>query len=257
MQLSVSEVDDFNLLSHWLAENDLAEREIDDVQLIILAGNAILPEIEGAMALSCQRGIPLLLSGGEGHSTEVLRAALAADRCYQQFATLPGGEGDLLQAMAIQAFDLPPEQVLNENRSRNCGENALFSLNFLQKAGKVPAKYLLVQDPLMQRRTKATYLHQWHQQGVQSECLSWPVFTPVLTRVDAQLTITGAPGSGGIWSLERYLSMILGEMVRLKDDVHGYGPNGKGFIGAVEMPGAVESAWRRLSENPRLAELSR
>ncbi len=52
MQLSVSEVDDFNLLSHWLAENDLAEREIDDVQLIILAGNAILPEIEGAMALS-------------------------------------------------------------------------------------------------------------------------------------------------------------------------------------------------------------
>jgi hypothetical protein len=109
----------------------------------------------------------------------------------------------------------------------------------------------------MQRRTKATYLHQWQQQGVQAECLSWPVFTPVLMRVDSQLTITGAPGSGGIWSLERYLSMILGEMARLKDDAHGYGPNGKGFIGAVEMPGAVESAWRRLLQHPRLAELSR
>lgn len=257
MQLTAHEVDDFNLLSHWLAENDIEEGEIGDVQLIILAGNAIIPEIEGAMALSAQRRIPLLLSGGEGHSTELLRAALAEDKRYQEIAGLPGGEGDLLQAMAIQAFGLPPEQVLNENRSRNCGENAQFSLNFLQKAGKVPARYLLVQDPLMQRRTKATYLHQWHQQGVQAECLSWPVFTPVLTVVDPRLTITGAPGSGGIWSLDRYLSMILGEMTRLKDDANGYGPNGKGFIGAVEMPGAVESAWRRLLLNPRLAELSR
>lgn len=257
MELSAYEIDDFNLLAHWLAEDDLNERQIDDVQLIILAGNAIIPEIEGAMALARQRGIPLLLSGGEGHSTDLLRAALAGDRRYQDIAKRAGGEGDLLQAMATANVGLAPEQVMNENRSRNCGENALFSLNFLKKAGKVPAKYVLVQDPLMQRRTKATYLHQWQQQGVQAECLSWPVFTPELASVESRLIITGAPGSGGIWSLDRYLSMILGEMTRLKDDANGYGPNGKGFIGAVEMPNAVESAWRRLLEDPRLAELSR
>lgn len=257
MELSVQEIEDFNVLSHWLAEDELEPGTPDGVQLIILAGNAIIPEIEGAMALASKLGIPLLLSGGVGHSTELLRSALALNAHYDRIGQLQSGEADLLEAMAISIYKLQPEQVMSENLSRNCGENALFSLNFLKNAGKIPARYLLVQDPLMQRRTKETYRFQWGVQGVHSECISWPVFTPRLESENSEVTIAGSPHTRGIWSLNRYLSMVMGEMVRLQDDEKGYGPKGKGFIGKVNLPDEVERAWRRLMQNPALAGLSR
>lgn len=31
----------------------------------------------------------------------------------------------------------------------------------------------------------------------------------------------------GVWSVERYISLLLGEVPRLRDDANGYGPQGK------------------------------
>jgi hypothetical protein len=46
--------------------------------------------------------------------------------------------------------------------------------------------------------------------------------------------------------VERFLSLLLGEIPRLRDDENGYGPNGKRFIGHVEIPDDVLAAYERL-----------
>lgn len=38
------------------------------------------------------------------------------------------------------------------------------------------------------------------------------------------------------WKESRFLSLVLGEMQRLRNDERGYGPRGRGFIPAVKIP---------------------
>ena len=47
----------------------------------------------------------------------------------------------------------------------------------------------------------------------------------------------------GMWDMERYISLLLGEIPRLTDDEQGYGPRGKGFIAHVDVPQDVRAAF--------------
>jgi hypothetical protein len=40
----------------------------------------------------------------------------------------------------------------------------------------------------------------------------------------------------------------MGEIPRLRNDEHGYGPRGAGYIAAVDIPLPVEAAYQRLLE---------
>jgi hypothetical protein len=46
--------------------------------------------------------------------------------------------------------------------------------------------------------------------------------------------------------MERFVSLVMGEIPRLRNDENGYGPNGRGYIVAVDIPPAVEAAYDRL-----------
>ena len=59
----------------------------------------------------------------------------------------------------------------------------------------------------------------------------------------------------GMWDMERYISLLLGEIPRLSDDENGYGPKGKNFISHVEIPYEVKEAFEGLCE--KYAELVR
>jgi hypothetical protein len=50
----------------------------------------------------------------------------------------------------------------------------------------------------------------------------------------------------GMWDIERYVSLLLGEIPRLTDDENGYGPCGKDFIAHVEIPAEVRNAFEAL-----------
>lgn len=63
--------------------------------------------------------------------------------------------------------------------------------------------------------------------------------------------ITGAPAQG-LWSLERFIDLLMGEVKRLRDDEAGYGPRGKGYFAHVALPEAVEAAWQRLMRIPAI-----
>ena len=108
----------------------------------------------------------------------------------------------------------------------------------------------------MQRRTFETFSYSWKQQNRDCQFTNWPVFKPKLVMTHAGVKITGAQVPG-VWDLDRYISMILGEIKRLHDDEFGYGPKGAGFISHVEIPEKVITAWHRLLADPELASIIR
>lgn len=52
----------------------------------------------------------------------------------------------------------------------------------------------------------------------------------------------------GMWDMERYVSLLLGEIPRLTDDENGYGPAGKDFIAHVDIPDRVKQAFDALRD---------
>ncbi len=58
----------------------------------------------------------------------------------------------------------------------------------------------------------------------------------------------------GLWPVERYLSLVLGEFPRLRDDINGYGPAGRDFIAHVAIPADVDAAWQILRNDVILTD---
>ncbi len=52
----------------------------------------------------------------------------------------------------------------------------------------------------------------------------------------------------GMWDMERYITLLMGEIPRLSEDIYGYGPKEKGFIAHVDIPNEVVEAFSELKE---------
>lgn len=61
-----------------------------------------------------------------------------------------------------------------------------------------------------------------------------------------------------VWPLDRYVSLLMGEVPRLTDDADGYGPAGRDFIAHVDVPPAALRTVDHLKESrsfaPRTAD---
>jgi len=239
-----------NCLGGWLAHDESAAlAQCDDAGLVVLAGNAVLPTIEAACQQAALRQIPLLISGGIGHSTPFLYRAVAAHPHYHTLPTAGRPEAAILADMATTFWHIPPENVLVEDKSANCGENARFTLEMMKARQLTPARGILVQDPTMQRRTAATFARVWRGEAHQVEWINLPGIVPVLTVSGEETRF--AEGEG-LWSVDRYLALIAGEIPRLRNDEQGYGPRGRDFIEAVVIPEPVNAAWHTLQNDPAL-----
>lgn len=52
----------------------------------------------------------------------------------------------------------------------------------------------------------------------------------------------------GMWQMERYVSLLLGDVARLRDDGNGYGPKGKNFLDHIDVPQDVLRAFDDLAD---------
>ena len=50
----------------------------------------------------------------------------------------------------------------------------------------------------------------------------------------------------GMWKIERYVNLLMGEIPRLSDDANGYGPNRNNYIAHVDIPENVKIAFEEL-----------
>ncbi|MCK6666601.1 YdcF family protein [Enterobacter asburiae] len=242
-----------NTVGEWLAQDDLSgSRQPPDVDAVILAGNAVIPTIEAACRIAAQRDIPLLISGGIGHSTAFLYAAIGSHPRYHTLPVEGRAEASILADIAREFWQIPDARLWIEDRSTNCGENARFSWNMLKQHERATGRVLVVQDPTMQRRTMATFARVCRDEPVSPQWISHPGFTPTLHNGEEGVEFSA--GNSGLWPVDRYLSLVLGELPRLYDDVNGYGPAGRDFIAHVEFPDAVIAAWEQLQQDPVLAD---
>lgn len=238
-----------NTVGSWLAQDDRRSQPVDAV---ILAGNAVIPTIDAACKIAAEQAIPLLISGGIGHSTTFLYAAVAKHPRYNTLPTTGRAEAAILADIAREFWNIPADKILIDDQSTNCGENARFSWHMMKQKGLNAGRVIVLQDPTMQRRTMATFARVCRDEAVSPEWISHPGVTPVLQNSEDGLAFSGA--SEGLWPVERYLSLVLGELPRLRDDINGYGPAGRDFIAHVDIPDEVENAWTLLRNDAILTD---
>ncbi|WP_058910195.1 YdcF family protein [Entomohabitans teleogrylli] len=250
--LTAQELAAANTLGDWLAQDDTdGAPAACGADLLIVAGNAVIPVIDAACRLASESQFPVLITGGIGHSTEYLYQAVAAHPRYQSIPCEGRPEAEIIADIAIHYWQLPAGRILCETTSTNCGENACFTRELLLEQGICPRHPLVIQDPTMQRRMMATFARAWRDGPGNPEWLSYPGLVPSLEQRDGVLHFV--TGDEGMWSVDRYLSLLLGEIPRLRDDASGYGPDGKDYIAHVDIPDAIEAAWCCLASAPGLA----
>ena len=98
----------------------------------------------------------------------------------------------------------------------------------------------------MQRRAAAL------RGGAAPRILSRAVFVPELAPLppeggELRFAPHCSEACAAAWPVQRFLSLLLGEIPRLRDAPGGYGPLGAGFICHVDIPAEVEAAWAHLA----------
>ena len=225
----------------------------------------------------------LVLCGGIGHSTQLMHQAVKQHPQYSRIADEVEGkpEARILEAISKKFFQFQTQDsrqrfseanqqqnviVLVEDASTNCWLNAKKTQELLDAHGFSSLRSVVVaQDPAMCRRTIAAFENVYAARAEGSPVFSsWPTFVPqVASNVNkARLTEEAEDVKSclyfanpelddsrkqGLWSMNRFMSLLLGEIPRMRDDENGYGPRGKGSIIHVDIPEDVENAWRVLS----------
>jgi uncharacterized SAM-binding protein YcdF (DUF218 family) len=212
-----------NTVGEWLAQDDVEREAAQNVDFVVLAGNAVIPTIDAACRFAAAQNVPLLISGGIGHSTSFLYAGIAHHPRYHVIATTGRAEASILADVARQFWQVPPENIRVDDQSTNCGENARFSWNMMKQQLPQAEHVLVVQDPTMQRRTMATFVRVCRDEPVSPQWVSHPD----LSR-SCKTAIRGWCSAG--WRRRVACRTLFvagaGELPRLFDDANGYGPAG-------------------------------
>lgn len=232
-------IQEWNTIIAYLSEQ---ETVTEDYDLAILAGNS-LPYLADEVIQLYQQGkvTAVMLVGGIGHATSFLRENFRK----QGVIVSSLSETDMYLEYFNLKYGIEADQFLTESASTNSGENARFSLRKLQAANIQPKKVLLLQDPLLQRRIKAAFEKEW--QGTNTVFTNYVPVVPFIKTSDETIVFE-ENRLNGLWEQDYFLSLALGEIPRLRNDKNGYGPKGRNYIGAIEIPENVIHSYEKLCQ---------
>ncbi|WP_425554219.1 YdcF family protein [Kribbella yunnanensis] len=221
------------VISRYLARRD---EPVEHVDVIVLMGSAVLESVEVAARLHHDTSARILISGGIGHSTHHLDTAVTRRGLPVEIGGRP--ESHVFRDLLTTQYDVPASAIEVEDESTNCGENAAFTRHLITE----PATLLLIQDPTMQRRTHASFERSFADLPG-THLIS---HSPLIPWIGPDFVSAG-PDHPEIWSLERFRSLILGEIQRLHDTPTGYGPRGKNYLDHIDIPPPVLAAYNQLA----------
>jgi uncharacterized SAM-binding protein YcdF (DUF218 family) len=205
----------------------------------ILAGADVL-----AGAMREQVASRYMIVGGQGHTTGALRCSLRERMGWDDIES--GTEAALLDRYLRERHGLAAD--LLEHDSTNCGSNARNAVALLRARRLPHDRLILIQDATMQQRMDAAFrLHA----GPATQLINYASHQATVTLTDGLLTYPAPPD--GMWPVDRYVTLLMGEVPRLTDDANGYGPAGRGFIAHVEVPPRVRRAFTHLRETTDFA----
>ncbi|WP_347158187.1 YdcF family protein [Pontibacter chitinilyticus] len=253
-QVNQHQVTLLHTVIRFLAQRDIAsltssallsKYKATQADLLILLGSSSLQVAETA-AKAYKSGLAreLMICGGIGHSTHFLEENIRNHPVYRHIPVGERPEADMLADLLVNYLGVPASTLIIENKSTNCGDNAKQARQVLSGLQKAPKTILLLQDPVLQRRSKASFELVW-QQEVGVQFISYATFVPELALAHHKI-VYADEAHNEFCSIDRLLSLLMGEIPRLRNDADGYGPNGKGFITAVDIPEDVETAYQEL-----------
>lgn len=199
---------------------DLTQKSLADTygikkaDVFVLFGGTIL---EGgnvlAEAIKAQIADTYIIVGGAGHTTDTLRQIVQKHLDDIETANLT--EAELFNMYLQKKYGLHADYL--ECKSTNCGNNITYLLELLEK-NNIPCKnIILAQDATMQYRMTAT-LRKYASDEMQ--IINYATYQVHVVENEGELTYEEQPL--GMWDIERYVTLLMGEIPRLRDDENGY-----------------------------------
>lgn len=252
-----------NILGNFCGRRDVKELSpeylqdkygIHQAEVMVLFGGSILCGGDVlAQAMKNKAAKTYILVGGAGHTTETLRQNVHKE--YPSILTAEQPEAEIFNQYLHAAYGLKADYL--EVQSTNCGNNITYLLNLLEEKAIEVNHIILCQDATMQCRMEA---------GLRKYVSDkWKIINYASYQAKVMVNnghLAYSSEIHGMWDIDRYISLLMGEIPRLSDNAEGYGPRGKGFIAHVEIPEEVQEAFEELKKvygkkireaNPRYA----
>lgn len=222
-----------------LTRNAIFEKYgITQVDVAVLFGGSVLAGGDVfADAIKNNVANKYVIVGGAGHTTNTLRK-IVHQECLK-IETKNLSEAEIFQKYLKIKYGLKADYL--ETKSTNCGNNITYLLDLLHDKKISFKSIILIQDATMQRRMDAVLRKYVSDDTIIINYASYAINV---------LCINNELGYEqeihGMWSVERYVHLLMGEIPRLTDDENGYGPRGKDFIAHVDIPEDVRLAFNEL-----------
>ncbi|PAB01793.1 ElyC/SanA/YdcF family protein [Enterococcus canintestini] len=240
--------DDLNLLSAFCGVRDLTDLsqnalyqkyQLKKADAFVLFGGSILSGIDVLItAMNNQVATNYLIVGGQGHTTNALR--LKINQFYPQIPTKNASEAQMFNAILQLKTGKTADYL--EEKSTNSGNNITNLLQLLETHELKKDGLILCQDATMQRRMAATC----SKFAPNTTIINYASYKVKVMEKDNQLHFDRK--LLGMWEMDQYITLLLGEISRLQNTPSGYGPAGKNFIAPVFIPQDVLAAFYRVAK---------
>lgn len=244
----LSIMENLNILVDFLAKRDIdkltakaleEKYKISQVDLLILFGGCI-PEGCEVFYTAYENNFAknYMMVGGVGHTTNILRDKMQS--VLLDYDVVNKSEAEIMMMYLKQKYSM--QDVILETKSTNCGNNVINALGLIEKLKLNVKSIAFIQDATMQYRMEAGF-----KKYVKDEIklINFAGYKAYFTIKNDEIVIEDND-FWGIWDKYKYIELLMGEIPRLKDDINGYGPNGKDFIAHVDIPLKVEKAFNDL-----------
>lgn len=211
---------------------------IRQADVMVLFGGSILNGGDiFAHAIKNKIAKKYIISGGVGHTTDALRKKVHKE--YPSIITDGLTEAEIFSRYLSSLYGVKADYL--ETKSTNCGNNITFLLDLFKEKGTAFRNIILCQDAAMQRRMEAGL-----RKYVSDDILIINYAAYKANVITDKNRLIYSSEIHGMWDIEKYISLLMGEIPRLSDNTEGYGPAGKNFIAHVDIPKEVEKAFERL-----------
>lgn len=225
-----------SLTVHCL-QNKYAIRQAD--VMVLFGGSIICGGDVLAHAMKNKIAGKYIIVGGAGHTTENLRQSVHQE--YPAIMTDGLPEAEIFNLYLEAVYGLKADYL--EKESTNCGNNITYLLALLKRNDIAFKNIILCQDATMQRRMDAG-LRKYVLDGV--TIINYAAYKAEVIVRDDQFAYSS--DIHGMWDIERYVNLLMGEIPRLADNADGYGPGGKDFIAHVDIPERVNASFEKLKK---------
>ena len=237
-----------NVLGNFCGKRDIDELTafelmkkygVEKADVMVLFGGSILAggDILGNV-MKNDVAKKYVIVGGRGHTTASLE-----EQFYKLYPDSDKNsilseisEAEIFRNYLKRKYNLQPDFL--EIHSTNCGNN-ITNLLKLRKEKNITFKNIIIsQDATMQLRMEAI-LKKYLSENI--KIINFATYSAKVCVKDEKLCFENY--IFGMWDIDRYITLLMGEIARLTDDENGYGPKGAGYTAHIDIPEDVKNAF--------------